>query len=96
MMLKDIPQELWPEVLFNNLVLSLSNAAMMSMGKLAVPGTEKTEKDMDMAHMNIEMINMLADKTKNNLSDKENALITATLSNLKLMYAKEMESGSTE
>ncbi|MBN1357028.1 DUF1844 domain-containing protein [bacterium] len=90
-MLKDISREQWPELLFNNLVLSLSNAAMMAMGKIVPPGSEKVEKDLEMAQMNIEMLSMLENKTRNNLSEKESALISATLTNLRMTYVRELD-----
>ncbi len=90
-MLKDIPKDQLQEVLFSNLVLSLSNAAMMGMGKTPNPVNGSVETDLDMAEMNIEMLNMLVKKTSGNLSEKENALISTTLTNLRLTYLDELK-----
>ena len=84
--------DLTPEVLFTNLVLDLSATAMYAMGKIANPETGETIKQMDMAYITIETLAMIKDKTKGNLNEKEDALLTTTLTNLRLTYVKEAES----
>ncbi len=91
-MIKGIPANMLNEVLFTNLVLSLANAAMMSLGKSPNPVTNQIERDLEMAEMNIEMLSMLQEKTRNNLTDKEETLLTTTLTNLRLNYVTEMKS----
>jgi hypothetical protein len=93
-MLKDIPQSQWPEALFTNLVLTISNAAMMALGKIVDPANKKVEKDLDMAQLNIEMLAMLQEKTRNNLGEKEKTLLETYLTNLRLTYVKEIQSKS--
>jgi hypothetical protein len=94
MNLKDIPESQRNEVLFTNLVLSLSNAAMMALGRMVNPVTNKEERDLEMAEMNIEMLAMLQARTRNNLTDKEDTLLTVTLTNLRLAYVEELNKSS--
>jgi hypothetical protein len=79
------------DVNFFNIVVFLSQAAFMGMGKIANPQTSKVEKNMDIAKVNIDILQMLKEKTIGNLSKKENELISDTLTNLQLTYADEMK-----
>jgi PIN domain nuclease of toxin-antitoxin system len=75
--------------LFFSLIYTFQMQAMMQMGKLKNPMTEKVEKDMDAASMSIDMIEMLNSKTQNNLNDDEKRFVTQVLSDLKLNFVEE-------
>jgi len=75
--------------LFFSLIYTFQMQAMMQMGKLRNPLTEKVEKDLDAARMSIDMIEMLKEKTKSNVSDDENRFLYQVLSDLKLNYVEE-------
>ena len=79
---------------FSSLVFSLSQAAMMQMGKITNPVTGKIERDLNQAKTSIDMIVMLKEKTKGNLAKEEDKLISDMLANLQLNYAE--ESGKKE
>ncbi len=72
--------------LFMNLVMSFQTAAMQQMGKMVNPVTDKTEKDLEQARMTIDMLDMLKEKTKNNLSDYETKYLTGVISEVKMNY----------
>ncbi|MEW6558137.1 MAG: DUF1844 domain-containing protein [Elusimicrobiota bacterium] len=76
---------------FLSLVLSLSAAAIQQMGKIANPLTNKIEKNLEQAKISIDMIEMLVEKTKGNLTQEENHLIASTLSDLQLNFVDELE-----
>jgi len=76
---------------FLSLVFSLSAAAMQQLGKLANPATDKIEKNLDQAKVSIDIIEMLVEKTKGNLTKEEDKLITSTLSDLQLNYVDELD-----
>jgi hypothetical protein len=59
------------------------------MGKLKNPLTEKVDRDLDAARMSIDMIEMLKEKTKSNVSDDESRFLTQVLSDLRLNYVEE-------
>ncbi len=73
-----------------NLVISLSQAAMLSMGKIAHPETGETTVNLDLAKVNIDILQMIKEKTTGNLSKKEDEVLSETLTNLQLTYADEM------
>ena len=72
-----------------NLVISFSQAAIVGMGKISNPMTGKIEKNMDIAKVNIEMLAMLKEKTKGNITKEEADMISDTLASLQLTYADE-------
>ena len=52
--------------LFLYLVGSFEMSAMMAMGKIKNPMTDKTEKDMNQAQFSIDILDMMKEKTKDN------------------------------
>jgi hypothetical protein len=84
--------------LFYSLVYSFQMQTWMSLGKIKNPVTDKAEKDLQAAQMTIDIIDMIKEKTKNNLSEQESNFIEQVLADLKLNYVHESsrEEGSTE
>ena len=86
--------------LFINLVLTLHNAAMIHMGKIKNPLSDKIERDMSQAEMSIDMLDMLKKKSEGNLMDEESSILSRTLSELKMNFmdekAKDEKSESKE
>ena len=56
--------------LFIQLLYIFHASAMQSMGKLKNPVTDKIERDLTQANQSIEMIEMLKEKTKGNISEE--------------------------
>lgn len=79
---------------FVSLVFSLQQAAMAQMGKITNPITGKMEKNLAQAKATIDMLEMLKEKSKGNLTDTEQKIILNTLDNLYLNYADEVEKES--
>ena len=80
---------------FVSLIFSLQQAAMVQLGKIANPATGKMEKNLVQAKATIDMLEMLKEKSKGNLSDTEQKIILNTLDNLYLNYADEVEKPAT-
>jgi predicted metal-dependent hydrolase len=78
------------EFLFMQLVMQNQQIALMSMGKLKNPVTEKMEKNLEYAKIAIDTLDMLLEKTKGNLSDYEDKFLIETLKELKLNYVAEI------
>lgn len=73
-------------VSFSTLVLSLASSAILAMGLEKNPATGQVEKDLDLARFNIDMLDMLKGKTKNNLSGDEQAFIDSVVSDLQIKF----------
>ncbi|MCK4607288.1 MAG: DUF1844 domain-containing protein [candidate division Zixibacteria bacterium] len=84
-------QELQINPLFLQLVVSLQAGAMQQMGKVASPFTGKVERDLDMAKHSIDMLAMIDDKTKGNLGEEEQKLLSHLLYELRLNYVDELK-----
>ncbi len=76
--------------LFFNLVMMFHASAMQSMGKLKNPITDKVERDLQQAKMSIDMLDMLAEKTKGNLNEDESKFLIHLIDELKLNYVDEV------
>jgi len=62
---------------------------MAQMGKISNPVTGKVERNLLDAKMTIDMMEMLKEKTKGNLSGDEQKLINNMLADLQLNFADE-------
>lgn len=74
---------------FSTFVFSLGSAALIHLGATPNPVTNKTEKDVSQAKQNIDLLSLLKEKTKGNLSDEEVRLIDNMLHTLKMKYVEE-------
>ncbi len=77
------------------LVLSLQAGVMQQMGKIVSPATGKIERDLELAHVTIDIIAMLETKMKGNLTDDEAKLIGRVLYELRLNYVDETKKGES-
>ena len=80
--------------LFSFLVMSHQTSALMQMGHLKDPQTQKVEKKLENAKLSIDILGMLQKKTKNNLTKDEAELLENVLRELRLAYIKESSKAS--
>lgn len=73
----------------STLVLSLASSAAMSMGLAPDPVSGKTEKDLNMARFNIDLLTMLEEKTRNNRTSDEEKFISTILQDLKMKFIQQ-------
>lgn len=73
---------------FSTLIMSMASSAAMSLGLAPDPQTGKIHKDKNIAKFNIDLLIMLKEKTKNNLNEEENKLITSLVSDLQVHFLK--------
>ena len=64
--------------------------AIMSMGKLKHPVTDKIERNLELAKISIDTLDMLKIKTKGNLSEYEVKFLDEVIRELKLNYVDEV------
>ena len=76
--------------LFIQLLYIFHASAMQSLGKVKSPITGKIEKNLDQAKQSIEMLEMLKEKTKNNLSEELKKAVETFLTEVRLNYVEEM------
>jgi len=76
--------------LFIQLLYIFHASAMQAMGKLKNPVTDQVERDLTQANQSIEMIEMLKEKTKGNISEELTRAIDSFLTELRLNYVDEV------
>ncbi len=81
---------------FSSLVSSFYIASWQQMGKMASPVTGKLERNLEQAKYSIDMLVMLREKTKGNLTKEENSLMDQTIANLQMNYVDESKKPAEE
>ena len=81
------------EQLFDNLISSLVHSIWISLGKVKNPMTDKIERNLFAASMNIDMIDMLYKRMDGNLLEQEEIYLSRVLSELKMNYLEEKKIG---
>jgi hypothetical protein len=78
-------------ILFMQLIIQNQQIAMMAMGKIKNPVTDKIDRNLEHSKIYIDTLDMLLAKTKGNLSEYEEKFLTETLKELKLNYVDEID-----
>jgi hypothetical protein len=82
------------EASLSTLILSIGSSAAIALGMAPEPTSGKTMKDVDLARFNIDLLIMLQEKTKNNLSSEEVQFFNRILSDLQLKFVEESKVNS--
>lgn len=77
-----------PEVTMATFIFSLSSSALMHLGEIAEPGTNRTIVDLPIAKQIIDTLGMLQEKTKGNLDPDEDKLLRSVLYDLRMRYVQ--------
>ena len=81
------PKEL--NVQFFSLISMFASACWQQLGKMPDQSSGESNKDLAGAQKTIEMLRMLRDKTRGNLTGTEAKLLDDTISSLQNYYAEE-------
>jgi hypothetical protein len=71
---------------FSTLTISFASAAIIYMGLEKNPHTNQFEKNLDVAQFNIDMLLLLREKTKGNLTSEEANYLNAIITDLQLKF----------
>ena len=80
--------ETLPSVDFATFVLSLSHSALMHMGEAPNPETGTIETSLPLARQTIDLVAMLEEKTKGNLTGDEERLLGQILFDLRMRFVE--------
>lgn len=72
---------------FTTLVLSLSTSALMHLGEIPGEDGKPMPKNLGLAAHTIDLLAMLEDKTRGNLTGDEERILSGVLYDLRLKYA---------
>ena len=82
-MMDDKNNKTLPSPNFSNLVLSIASTALVKMG---MDPQHKKEKNLDLARYNIDLLELLRTKTKDNLTKEESELLGSCISDLQIQF----------
>ena len=87
---KEEPRPPMPEANFSGLVSMLATQAFYALGLIRPEGDEEkqVEPDWQIAKFNIDMLGMLEEKCRDNLSDEEASLLKSTLDQLRMLFVQ--------
>jgi hypothetical protein len=85
-------EDVLPTVDFATFILSLSHSALMHLGEAPDPEGGSIIKNLPLARQTIDLIAMLEEKTKGNLSGEEERLVGQILFDLRLRYVEHAKS----
>jgi len=86
---KPEPEAQLPEINFVTFVLSLNASALVNLGMVEDPASNKKVVNLPLAKQTIDILGMLQEKTQGNLSSDEENLIKHVLYELRMIYIKE-------
>jgi hypothetical protein len=89
-----VPEDAVPsrdEILFLQLVSMFQVAAMQQLGKIPNPLTNKIERDLEQAKMSVDMLGMIKERTKGNLTGREEEYLGKVLFESRMNYLDELK-----
>ncbi len=75
-----------PPATFEALVSTMATQALFAMGAIADPRTGQRVPHLDLARHHIDLLTVIEEKTKGNLTEEEENLLTTTLYDLRNSY----------
>jgi hypothetical protein len=88
------PSRSLPPADFATLVLSLGSSAVMYLGQSDEPDGKKPTRNLPMAKHAIDLLTVLEEKTKGNLSSEEEQILESLLFDLRLHYVEALKTPS--
>jgi hypothetical protein len=80
-----------PEVTMATFIFSLSSSALVHLGEIPEPETNRSRVDLPIAKQIIDTLGMLQEKTKGNLEQDEERLLKSVLYDLRMRYIQKSE-----
>jgi hypothetical protein len=78
-----------PKIDFATFIVSLNQSCLFHLGAVEDPTTGKKSKNLAMAKQTIDILGMLEEKTRGNLSTEEDGILKNILYDLRIAYVKE-------
>jgi hypothetical protein len=78
-----------PEITFASFIFSLGSSAFIHLGAIPDPDTGEIRKNLRLAKQTIDLLGLLREKTRHNLTSEEENLFDPLLYDLRMKYIKE-------
>jgi len=85
---EDLGEDALPKLDFATFVLSLSHSVLMHLGEAPHPEGEASHRDIPMARQTIDLLGLLEEKTKGNLTGDEERLLSQVLFDLRMRFVE--------
>lgn len=73
---------------FSSLVLSLANTTLFQLGLIRTPESSDIQKDLQGARQTIDLLGLLEQKTRGNLTEQEEKILKDTLFQLRMAFVE--------
>jgi hypothetical protein len=83
-----------PAPTFAELINMIAVQAMVGLGGMSGPGGERIPPSLEVAKHYLDMLQVLEDKTKNNLTDEEKKLLDQVLYEMRMRYVQAASGGA--
>jgi hypothetical protein len=83
------PEVPLPEITFSSFLFSLSTSAFVHLGVVPDPATGGADRNLPLAKQTIDLLGLIREKTRNNLTQEEEDLFDHLLYDLRMRYIKE-------
>jgi hypothetical protein len=87
-------QEPLPDPNFAEVINMIAIQAMVGFGGMAGPGGERIPPNLDIAKHYVDMLQVLEDKTKGNLTDDEKNLLDQVIYEVRMRYIQSASGGA--
>jgi len=78
-----------PEINFPTFIISLNASALVNLGAIEDPASGTKVKNLSIAKQTIDILSMLEEKTRGNLTEEEEQILKNILYDLRIIYVKE-------
>ncbi len=78
-----------PEITFSSFIFSLGTSALACLGTFPDPHSGELKKNLPLAKQTIDLMGMLREKTRGNLTSEEEGMFDHFLYDLRMQYIKE-------
>ena len=78
-----------PKIDFSTFVLSINSSALVQLGLIEDPGSGEKTKNLPLAKQTIDLLAMLEEKTRGNLTSDEENILKNILYELRMLFVKE-------
>ena len=78
-----------PEINFPTFIISLNASALVNLGAIEDPASGTKVKNLALAKQTIDILSMLEEKTRGNLTEEEEKILKNILYDLRIIYVKE-------
>lgn len=87
--------EALPKIDFATFILSLSSSVLINLGEMPDPESGASDISLPLAKQTLDILGLLQEKTRGNLTDDEGRLLTELLYDLRMKFVKACKSGAS-